>query len=101
MVKTFKRGRQRVTITQLHRRIQKLETISKARNSDPLDLAGSWERVLQRLSVSDRRLIKESSTRSDDQDHSDLKEVWARFEVAANQAFEEGDSFFNADDWRC
>ena len=89
-----------MTVNQLRRRIQKLEIRAEQRNSDPLDLAGSYERVLQRLSASDRRLIEESRTRPDDQDRSDLKEVWERFEAALTQAYEEGDSSFNVDDWR-
>jgi len=56
--------------------------------------------VLQRLSASDRRLIEEANTGPEDQDRPDLKEVWDRFEAAATQAYEEGDSVFSADDWR-
>jgi len=89
-----------VSRTQLLRRLQSIEMRLERRDSDPMDIAGSYERVLQRLSASDRRLIEEANTGPEDQDRPDLKEVWDRFEAAATQAYEEGDSVFSADDWR-
>ena len=90
--------------TQLIRRIQNVEMLLERRNSDPMDIVGSYKRILQRLSASDRRLIEEANARSEDQHQGearpDLKEAWDRFEAAADQAFEEGDSVFGADDWR-
>ena len=90
--------------TQLLRRFQNLELLLEGRDSDPMDIVGSYERILQRLSPSDRRLIEESNARSEEQHQGqarpDLKEAWDRFEAAADQAFEEGDSVFGADDWR-
>ena len=50
-----------MSITQLLRRFQNLELLLEGRDSDPMDIVGSYERILQRLSPSDRRLIEESN----------------------------------------
>lgn len=76
-----------VRITQLVRRIQRLEVIATQRNSDPLDLAGAFERRLAKLSPSDRNLLEEAHRRSNHPDcPEDLEAVWVRWEAAVAQA---------------
>ena len=86
---------------QLLRRIQRLESIIGQRRSDSLDLAGAFQRRLNKLSVSDRNVLEEAQSRMSDPDcPNDLKAVWERWEAAVAEANEEDHSMLNhASDW--
>jgi hypothetical protein len=87
--------------SQLLRRIRRLEAIVGQRRSDPFDLAGAFERRLNRLSPSDRSLIDEAQSRMGDSDCPEhLRAVWQRWETACAQENEENPSILNhPSDW--
>ena len=78
-----------ISVPELSRRIERLEAVQQ--DSDLFDIPAQFERVMKKLSPSDRELLDDARSRLTHPDcPDDLKAVWDRYDAAFYEAREEG-----------